>query len=299
MKRRVLVILILASFLLLGVATALLFFRSDLTNFTTLDSLAAYAGLPRLINKEQVVHNNEAVEIISYSPGTAAKQDEFPVSQYRIDEFSYKVVEAFEELYGSVGSTGIKVDADMIYTNNFIETPLYPQDYYYRKYENAVAGAKGINKVPILGPGSRISLIRQMYINVKSWNGYVQPPGFYFGSGLCWSTSTLGYLMDDANKNFRNKYGVPLFVFRGGDRAPHGDWYQTYENSNGGWGYTVLQISAGNPAQDYGFTVNPDLKNIPELADIKIKLVMVGTTSHATGSHGQSLGAYIISNKKF
>jgi hypothetical protein len=53
------------------------------------------------------------------------------------------------------------------------------------------------------------------------------------------------------------------------------------------------------PLQDYRFTVNPVLATMPELADLKLKIVMLATTDHPTASHGQSIGGYILSNKEF
>lgn len=226
--------------------------------------------------------------------GLEASNDNFAVAIESFDsDFEYEQWEAFELIYGKQAEP--VADADMIYKNAFSEEPLVPRDYYYGKFENAVAGINGINKIPVLKPGNSIGLIRDKYINIKPWNGFVQPPGYYFASGVCWSSSALGFLQDNSNKAFREKYGVDLFTFKRGDRAPHTDYYETY----GGGGYTMLQISEGNPAQDYRFTVNPVLANMPELADIKIKIVMVSSSTHEKGYKGQSIGGYILSNKEF
>lgn len=234
-------------------------------------------------------------EEITSETGVQAPNDNFPVAEYASNKIDYVEVEDFEFTYGRVDPSSIQVDPDMTYKNSFTELPLYFQDYYYRKYENAMAGVNGLNKMPILKPGDNVGVIRDKYINVKAYNGFVQPPGYYFGSGLCWSTTTLGIMMDNANKDFQAKYGIPLFTFKSGDRAPHSTYYKTYH----GYGYTVLQISTGVAAQDYRFTINPAIKNKPELADLKIKIVLVGTRDHDWGAYGQSVGAYILSNKDF
>jgi len=197
---------------------------------------------------------------------------------------------------GTDFSTSI-VDSDMIYHNTLREMPLAPTDWYYQKYTNAVAGVRQINLVPILHSGDTISLINDGYINIKSFAGYVRPPHYVFGSGLCWSTSALGAMLDDANIAFRNKYGMDLVVYSPGDRAPHGGYYLTY--TNGHRGYTVLQSQSGRAVQDYRFTVNPRIKLIPGLEDFKMKIVMIYSNTHPSASNGESIGAYIISNKEF
>lgn len=189
----------------------------------------------------------------------------------------------------------IQVDADMIYSNSFIELPLYDVDYYWGKYHNARAGARQLNYMPILVPGTSIGIIRNVYINIRE--GYIKPPGFYNGSGVCWSSSTLGAIQDKANADFRAKYGVDLFTFRPGDRIGHGHSYPTY--TNGGYGYTIFQNGVGIPGTDYRFTVNPNLKKIEGLSDIKVKIVMLYSDKHPNASHGQALAGYVISNKEF
>ena len=226
--------------------------------------------------------------------GIEARQDNFAVALDTFDsEINYEEKEEYELVYEVPDFSNL--DADMVYRNAFSEEPLFPQDYYYRKFENAVAGVNGVNKMPIIKAGDSYGVIRDKFINIKTWNGYVQPPGYYFASGVCWTSSMLGFLQDNSNKLFREKYGVDLFVFGRGDRGPHPDYYRTYN----GRGYTIMQLHEGVPLQDYRFTVNPALKNMPELADIKMKIVMFASTVHPTASHGQSLGGYILSNKEF
>jgi hypothetical protein len=260
-------------------------------------SLSYWYGFAPVHNKEIAFESNVVSEGLVF--GSQSHQDNFPIINVMSDVTNFDEVEDFEFTYGKQDLSKIELESDMIYKNSFTEQPLFWPDYYYRKYENAVAGANGLNKMPILLPGKSIGVIKDRYIDVKIHNGYVQPPGYYFASGLCWSTSALGAMMDQANTEFKAKYGVPLFTFRPGDRAPHTDWYRTYLNSNNGRGYTVLQMSSGVPVQDYRFTVNPELKNVPELADIKIKIVMLYSREHETAAAGQSIGGYIISNKEW
>ena len=186
-------------------------------------------------------------------------------------------------------------DSDLAYKTAFLELPLIGRDYYLGKYENAVAGTVGINKIPPVKPGEKVGIVRQKFINIKAWNGYIQAPARYFGSGVCWSTSALGLMMDKSNAQFKNKYGLDLFVYKAWDRAPHPDYYETYKGN----GYTILQLSEGNPLQDYTFTVNPAIKEIPDLAGLKIKLVMLHRSDHKTASHGQSIAGYLLPNKEF
>lgn len=178
--------------------------------------------------------------------------------------------------------------------------PLVAQEYYWGKYENAKAGVQGLNKIPVLTPGDDIEVVTEKYINIKSENGYIQPAyGYYYASGVCWSTTVLGGLMDNANADFQKKYGVNLFVFEYGDRSPHSKWYKTYEQANGGYGYAIYQLSEGNPGLEYRFKVNPELDNIDELKDISLKIVMMSTDSHDKAYEGQSIGGYILSNIEF
>ena len=197
--------------------------------------------------------------------------------------------------YLGTDMSSIKVDADMIYSNSFTELPLFDSDYYWGKYLNARAGAIQLNRMPVFVAGDATGIIGGKFINVRE--GYTQPPHYYYGSGLCWASSTLGALQDKANVDFRAKYGVDLFTFNPGDRTGHGGLYMTYTNNH--HGYTIFQIGYGSGAPDYRFTINPALKNIEGLRDIKIKIVIMYSDTHPTASHGESLAGYIISNKPF
>jgi hypothetical protein len=205
----------------------------------------------------------------------------------------------FEKLayYSETDLSNIRVDSDMVYKNTFKELPLYAVDYYYNKYTNAVAGVRQLNTMPIMTPGTSIGIIRNLYLVIIPKYGYVRPPHYVYGSGVCWTTSTLGAMMDDANVAFKKKYGVDLFIYRSGDRAPHGGFYPTY--TNGQHGYTILQSGIGNPAQDYRINVNPAISRIPGLSDLKIKFVLLNSSKHPKGAYGESIAAYLISNKEF
>lgn len=197
--------------------------------------------------------------------------------------------------YSGTDMSAIKVDSDMVYLNSFTELPLFDSDYYWGKYHNARAGAIQLNRMPIFVPGNSVGIIRNIYLNIRE--GYIKPPGFYNGSGVCWASSTLGAIQDKANADFRAKYGVDLFTFRPGDRTGHGGKYMTYTNNH--YGYTVFQQGLGIPGTDYRFTVNPNLKNIEGLSDIKVKIVMLYSETYPNASHGQALAGYVISNKEF
>ena len=43
----------------------------------------------------------------------------------------------------------------------------------------------------------------------------------------------------------------------------------------------------------------PDLKNMENLKDIKVNIVLTATDKSKSGFFGQALGGYIISNKDF
>ncbi|MFQ5493398.1 MAG: hypothetical protein ACE5DX_04535 [Candidatus Dojkabacteria bacterium] len=265
--------------------------KSDLLVSPQLKAIAAVSGIRRHPDSQAT---GVPVQADTQIAEVTAQKDNFQVVLGQVDtSFDYEQMEDFEFVYGKGEQT--QVDADMIYNNSFSELPLIEEDYYYRKYENAAAGVAGINKTPIMRPGDSIGVIADRFINIKTYNGYVQPPGYYFASGVCWTSSTLGFMMDNANWHFKKRFGVNLFVFGSRDRAPHPDSYETYH----GHGDTIMQITEGNPLQDFRFTINPRLKTMPEVANIKIKVMMLATDEHETASHGQSIGAYIISNKKF
>ncbi|MBN1915895.1 hypothetical protein JW796_02770 [Candidatus Dojkabacteria bacterium] len=184
------------------------------------------------------------------------------------------------------------------FNNILVELPLVRNDYYTGKFINAAAGAYQLNKIPVLTPGDRIRVIADGYITFSKNAGYVKAEKpFYYASGVCWSTSTLGKLMDEANINFSRKYGLPLFVFNFGDRVPHNKPAKTYTTSNNGYGYAILRT--GNHVQDYSFTVNPEIKNNIDLSDLRLRIVMTTSESNPEGYTGKSIGAYLVSNKEF
>ncbi|MEI7579071.1 MAG: hypothetical protein WCJ58_03450 [bacterium] len=228
--------------------------------------------------------------------GINAKNDDFAVTAYSESQANLDVLEQYELVYGKISVEDIKVDKDLIYKNSFTDVPLLAKDYYWRKYENALAGAQQLNTMPILKPNDRVELIRDQYIDIKTEYGYVRPGyGYPFGSGVCWTVTTLGLMMDQANRDFRAAYGIPLFVYSPGDRAPHTHYYETY----GGHGYTVMELSTGVPVQDYRFQVNPQINSRTDLSNFKIKIVIVATNSNNSAAYGQSLGALVISNYEF
>lgn len=266
--------------------------KSDIPASPQIRTIAEVSGFKRSPSKSSTAY---LVSASADTDGVLATNDNFEVV---IDPgqtvLAYEVWEDFEFDYGKQSTPA--VDVDMTFKNSFSEQPLVEKDYYQGKYENAAAGVNGLNRMPILRPGDSIGVVREMYINIRGRNGYVRPSnGFYYGSGVCWSTSTLGFLMDNANDDFNEKYGIDLFVFRGYDRAPHGTYYETY----GGYGYTILQAAEGVPVQDYKFTVNPEISSIPELSDLKLKVVMLASNEHETAAYGQSIAGYILSNKDF
>ena len=223
--------------------------------------------------------------------GTAALNDKFSVTEFSI----FEIDQQYSELGQVLGETTIP--ENLTFKGVQVDYPLTPEDYYYGKYENGKAGADEINKVPVLRPGDRVRLIRDGYITLYRGKGFVMPgKGYYYGSGLCWSISVVGGLMDDANSEFQAKWGIPLFVFQPGDKAGHKKTYSTYAASNNAYGYSVIKLRHGG-GQDYSFTVNPEISNIPELRDLELKLVMTSTDTHETASYGQSIGGYILSNK--
>ena len=190
-------------------------------------------------------------------------------------------------------------DPDLKYRKFLVELPLVSYDYYYGKFINASSAVNEINQVQILRPGDRVQLINDGYLTMSSSRGYVNPgSGFYYASGVCWSTSDLGTLMDEANKAFQHKYDKPLFTFYDGDRVPHSKSYSTYKHSNYGRGYTVVRMPSGWNT-DYKFNINPSLKDDPNFKDLKIEIVMVAREDNENAFWGQSIGAYLMSNIDF
>lgn len=251
---------------------------------------SAATGSPIWMRYPSFTASRQNTEVAIYEDDTALK-----------DNFQVTALTTVAELNGTKEVDPViskyepqntQADSDMIFQFAATEMPLFAEDFYYRKYENAAAGAIGINNIPVLKPGSRIGVIKDKYISIRTYRGFVQPPGYFFGSGVCWSTSLLGTMMDNANKKFREKYNLDLFVYNSRDRAPHPNSYKTY----GGRGWTIMQATEGVPIQDYAFTVNPEISKNPAIAGIKLKIVMIATDKHETASHGQSLAAYLLTN---
>lgn|GEM_PF-4196630 len=185
------------------------------------------------------------------------------------------------------------------YRGGFVSLPLYPEDYYYGKHINAAAAAKELNSIPLLSPGDRVEIIKDGYLTMATDEGYTKPEGdYYYASGVCWTVSTYGAVMDQANIEFIEMYGIPLFVFNYLDRIPHKKPYRTYTDSNYGYGYTV-SIDPSGYVFDYNFTVNPELSNVPELSDIKVDIVMKSVSNHRTAYNGEAIEGYVISNINF
>jgi hypothetical protein len=215
------------------------------------------------------------------------------------DKFPIVFGDVPEDLAELADIKGEEDDSELILNKGLIELPLVSYDYYYGKHINAAAAANEINYIGILEPGDRIRVISDGYVTFSGSRGYISPgSGFMYASGVCWASSTLGTLMDEANRVFNRKYDMPLFIFYYGDRSPHPHYYSTYRNSNYGYGYAVVRHPGGSTA-DYKFTVNPELKNIPKFENLKIKIVMVARTDNPDAFLGQSIGGYLKSNVDF
>ncbi|MBN2015500.1 hypothetical protein JW766_01575 [Candidatus Dojkabacteria bacterium] len=200
--------------------------------------------------------------------------------------------------YAQGGETLVEDDKDMVYKKLYVELPLYPEDYYYGKHLNATAAVNELNSIPPLRPGDRVQVINDGYITLNSAKGYIKPPGdFYYASGICWSVSAFGAVMDEANRKFEREYGMQLFIFNYADRIAHNDYYRTYVASNFGYGYTVVKMP--DWVTDYKFTVNPELMNHQYFKNLKVKIVMVSTTDNSRGYAGQSIDGYILTNLDF
>lgn len=175
--------------------------------------------------------------------------------------------------------------------------PLAQEDYYWGKYTNASAAVKELNTVKTLTPGERVELIGDNYLTFDKSFGYVKPGSdYYYASGVCWTMSTYGMAMDEANKSFEAKYDMPLFVFEYEDRIPHSRKYTTYTGSNTGNGYTVAKGPNG-PAPDYKFTVNPELAEDEILKQIRVKIVL-NDEENTKGYNNQNIGAEVFLNQE-
>ncbi len=188
------------------------------------------------------------------------------------------------------------IKKELIYKKSFTEVPLASGDYYYGKYINASIAAGEINDIPIITPGDRIAIISDNYLTFDKSKGYIKPSAnIYYASGVCWTATTLGALMDQANSEFINKYGIPLFTFEQWDRYAHKNKYATYAGINYGYGYAVSKPPSGK-VFDYKFTVNPEILNIPEFEDFEIRIVIGGRENSPVGYKGQVIDGYILSN---
>lgn len=149
------------------------------------------------------------------------------------------------------------------------ELPLYKVDYYTGKYENALAGAKQINKIGTIKNSKAKALLGDGIISLTASNGYVNTSkGFAFG--VCWPVTALGYAQDRANRAFKEQYGVNLYQFP--QRYGHSKWYKTYAKVNNGYGYAIYMGTTG-PIKEYTFKINPKaLKKYPNL-EVKHKVV--------------------------
>ena len=182
-----------------------------------------------------------------------------------------------------------------IYKYTEVELPLVQNDYYWGKYVNASVAASEVNTIGELAPGDNRSLLNDGIITLEEDAGYIKPAsGYYFASGVCWTSTTLGYLMDEANAKFIAEYNMPLFVFSTNDRLPHKVTYPTYKNVNSGYGYSITKN--GDYYFDYIFQINPALANDPVLKDLRAKIVMTPKNDNPAGFNNESIGAYLLTN---
>lgn len=237
---------------------------------------------------DEDINEIQEVNPLLFEIGAEAFKDKFPI------------IMGDEKRLKETNVLGDKDDNSLTYRKHLVELPLYAGDHYYGKHINAAAAASELNTMPILEPGDTINVITDGYLTMHRSKGYIQPPypGFLYASGVCWSTSTLGTLMDEANKEFSLKYGIPLFVFGAYDRSPHNHSYYTYRDSNYGYGYTVVKHVNG-ASTDYSFAINPELKKLPKFKNLKLKIVMSASTNHETGYLGHSIEAHIKTNINF
>jgi hypothetical protein len=246
--------------------------------------------VPRINSKlNDKTTSNDNTDLKKYV-GRSAQKDIFTVFEGKEDEIYAPNLDEIQ---------GVSADKDMIFKKHLVELPLVAQDYYYGKFINASSAVNEINTVPILHPGDRINLIGQNYLTLSKNRGYVYPgQGFLYASGVCWSTSSVGTLMDEVNHAFIEKYSIPLFTFHYGDRTPHPAIYSTYQDSNFGRGYTIVKVPSGY-STDYSFEVNSAVSKIKGLENLKIKIVMFAREDCEKAFAGQSIGAYLQTNIDF
>jgi len=234
---------------------------------------------------------------VTPAPGENAYYDQFPVYEGDMADLEIAADDEENPLDNDVaGTTANKLSPE--YKLLVYNQPLTREDYYWGKHINATAGGNEISRMRVLKPGDKISLIGSGYITLGRNKGYVAPGrGYYYGSGLCWSVSTLGGMMDQANAKFKKKYGINLFIYQGGWRRGHSHRYSTYMTSNNGWGYTVAKIG-GRGSPDYSFQVNPQINNIPSLRGVHILLRVSGVGGMKGAYKGQGMVAALYSDKK-
>ncbi|MFQ5493085.1 MAG: hypothetical protein ACE5DX_02930 [Candidatus Dojkabacteria bacterium] len=237
-------------------------------------------------------------------PGGNATNDIFPVYQDSTDDSALAAApdqRKFPPIEGEVLGRRIEnwKKRGFKYFAGGIQLWLRREDYYYGKWLNARAGVNEIDRLPVITPGKKISLIGNGYLTLSPYRGYVRPPGgYYYGSGLCWSVSALGGLLDNANRRFKKKYGFPMFAYQPGDRRGHGHNYKTYSHSNKGWGYTVIKVRSGIGQQDYTFQLNPRIKYTPGIKNLKLKIILWAGKRNKKGYLGQTVGGHIYTNIK-
>lgn len=138
-----------------------------------------------------------------------------------------------------------------------INIPLFKEDYYLGKFENAKAAVNEFNsKNLIINNKSRISLIRGNILTASSNLGYTNTEEG-FGYGMGWFVTSLGGLIDEVNSKWIVQYGYPLFIIT--EKHPHSKKYKTYFPNNG-YGYAVYKSS--DYLLDYSFKLNENAKNI-------------------------------------
>jgi hypothetical protein len=134
-----------------------------------------------------------------------------------------------------------------------ISLPLAEGEYYSGKFQNASAGVDQLNSMDALEPGDQVALLSDQIIYFSYQDGYINTPkGYAFG--VCWSVTALGGLIDEANKNWKEDHGYPLFIVK--QSSGHGRTYETYYPNNN-YGYAVLKNNDGSVGVDYIFQVNP------------------------------------------
>jgi len=143
-------------------------------------------------------------------------------------------------------------------------------------------------------------------ITPKPWVNIIANKNFGFsvsesGSGYAWATNSgENRLTPWTNDPVSDPSGESLYIR---DEITGKVWSPTplpagqkvdYLVSHG-QGYTIFKSSASE-GQDFIFTVNPKLKEIPQFNDLKIKIVLEGTKSCPKAYSGQSINGYLLLN---